>query len=165
MPELMRDRVRTAGPVVPPHVRSPMKHEAAEQVLNDVLLKYGAAACDTPHMLETLLRKHGRGCPQEVDVLSTGLRCGVVGHLRSEKGVDPASLARLLLLDTHVPPGQAEWVVSTWAAAIALAPSRVSTLSAPAAADQSAGGSMIRSAGVLVLAAATGAIAYLAFAH
>src|SRR6516225_4899057 len=115
VPELMRDSLRTAGRAAPPIARSPMKHQAAEQVLNDVLFKYGAHACDTPNMLETLLRKHGRGCLHEVEILTAALRCGVVGHLRSERGVDPASLARLLVLDTHVPPGEAEWIVSTWA--------------------------------------------------
>ena len=29
-------------------------NQAAEQLLHDVLLKYGSAACDTPQMLETL---------------------------------------------------------------------------------------------------------------
>ena len=142
-----------------------MKHQAAEQVLNDVLFKYGAHACDTPNMLETLLRKHGRGCLHEVEILTAALRCGVVGHLRSERGVDPASLARLLVLDTHVPPGEAEWIVSTWAAAIALAPANVASSSAGFADNQLAGGSLVRSGMVLAAAAAAGAIAILAFGH
>ncbi len=139
-----------------------MIHQTAEQLLNDVLLKYGVAACDTPNMLETFLRKHGRACPQEVEVLSAALRCGVVTQLRSEKNTDRASLARLMVLDTRLPQAQAEWVVAAWSAALARAPARVAT--GPTAADQAGSGSLMRSVFVLTCAAATGAIAYLTFA-
>jgi hypothetical protein len=140
-----------------------MIQDTAEKLLTDVLGRYGAAVCDTPQMLETLLRKHGRVCPREIEVLSTALKCGVVSQLRSDNGVTPASLARLLVLDTHVPPGQAEWVVTAWSNAIAKAPARTTTQS-PADTARRPAGSIARSAVFLSLAVATGVIAYLAFA-
>jgi hypothetical protein len=138
-------------------------HQAAEQVLNDVLLKYGSASCDTPQMLETLLRKHGRACPQEVDAMAAALRCGVVGHLRSEKGLDPVSLARMLTMYAHVPQALADWAVGAWSAAIARAPAKVATPIGEDETPQSNPFSAVRVALVLILAAATGVIAYLIF--
>jgi len=137
-------------------------HPVAEQVLADVLLKYGSAACDTPHMLETLLRKYGRACPQQVELLAAALRCGIVGHLRSNKDMDPASLARLLVLEARVPQPQAEWAVAAWSAAIANAPAKAATPAAPAA-EPSRILAVVRSVLVLALAAATGAVAFIAF--
>jgi hypothetical protein len=142
-----------------------MMQQAAEQLLNDVLSKYGSSACETPQMLEMLLRKHGRACPGEVEVMTAALRCGIVKHLRSEKAADPTSLARLLVLDTRVPQAQAEWAVAAWSNAIANAPTRVSTPPAGGTAARSGSGTLLRTAVVLALAGATGAIAYLAFAQ
>ena len=104
---------------------------AAEQVLNDVLLKYGSSSCDTPQMLETLLRKHGRACPKEVEVMTAALRCGVVSDLRTDKAVDPLSLARILARNARISQPQADWAVSAWSAALARAPTRLSTISGP----------------------------------
>jgi hypothetical protein len=142
-----------------------MMHEAAEQLLSDVLSKYGSAACETPQMLEMLLRKHGRACPGEVEVMTAALRCGIVKHLRSEKGADPTSLARLLVLDTRVPQAQAEWAVAAWSNALANAPTCVSNPPTGHAQAQPGSTSTLRTVVVLALAAAVGAIAFLAFAH
>jgi hypothetical protein len=138
-------------------------HRAAEQVLSDVLQKYGSTACDTPQMLETLLRKHGRACPHEVGILTAAMRCGIVGQLRSDKTIDPESLARLLVVSAHVPQAQAEWAVAAWSAAIARAPTRVAD--PPEAAPQAGPRpvSAARAAAVLALAAATGVIAVFVF--
>jgi hypothetical protein len=135
-------------------------HRVAENVLTDVLLKYGSQSCDTPQMLESFLRKYGRACPQEVQVLTAALRCGVVSSLRSDRNTDPASLARLLVLETRVPQPQAEWAVATWSAAISNAPTKVSGIYPP---EPSSPNSFIRTVFVLFVAAATGVIGYLAF--
>jgi hypothetical protein len=140
-------------------------HQAAEQLLNDVLLKYGTASCDTPHMLEALLRKHGRACPQEVEVMSAALRCGVVSQLRSDKGSDAVFLARLLARNAHVPQATADWVVRAWSDAIARAPARIATPIGEEGIRRSNPFSAVRVGTVLVLAAATGAIACLMFGH
>jgi hypothetical protein len=136
---------------------------AAEQVLNDVLLKYGSSSCDTPQMLETLLRKHGRACPKEVEVMTAALRCGVVSDLRTDKAVDPLSLARILARNARISQPQADWAVSAWSAALARAPTRLSTISGPDRTTQTRSPSPIRAATVLAVAIATGIIAYWAF--
>jgi hypothetical protein len=136
-------------------------HRVAEKVLTDVLSKYGSQSCDTPQMLETFLRKYGRACPQEVKVLTAALRCGVVSSLRSDRNTDPASLARLLVLETRVSQPQAEWAVAAWSAAISNAPTKVSGIYP--AEPSSPNSSFVRTVFVLVAAAATGVIGYLAF--
>ena len=97
-------------------------NQAAEQLLTDLLQKYGSSACDTPQMLETLLRKYGRAFPQEIESLNAALRCGIVGDLRADKNVDPTALARVLTLQGRLPQPQAEWAVTAWSAALAHAP-------------------------------------------
>jgi hypothetical protein len=138
-------------------------HQAGEQVLNDVLLKYGSSSCDTPQMLETLLRKHGRGCPQEMEILVAALRRGIVSNLRLDKGTDVAGLARALAINACMSPSQAQWAVTAWASAIACAPACVAAPSAAEAVATPPSYSTGRAAAVLTLAAATGAIAYLTF--
>jgi hypothetical protein len=142
-----------------------MQQAAAEQILHDVLQKYGSSACDTPQMLETLLRKHGRACLQEVNLMTAALRCGVVSYLRSDKSVDPDSLARMLALNASVPQAQADWAVEAWAAAIAQAPAGVATPKSREPAEASGGMSWWRVGIVLLLAALTGAFAILYFGH
>jgi hypothetical protein len=163
MPQLMRERLRLARQAAARLRGGEMMQQAAEQLLSDVLSKYGSAACDTPQMLEMLLRKHGRTCPGEVEVMAAALRCGIVKNLRSEKGADPTSLARLLVLDTRVSQAQAEWAVAAWSNALTNAPTRVSSSPAGNSAPLSGSGNLLRTAVVLALAGATGAIAYLAF--
>ena len=138
-------------------------HRAAEQVLNDVLQKYGSSCCDTPQMLETFLRKHGRGCSQEVEILIVALRRGIISDLRSDRPREQSSLARVLATGARIAPSEAEWAVATWAAALEKAPGCVA--SPPAAEDAVApqGYSAARAVTVLTLAAATGVIAYLTF--
>src|SRR5947207_1301740 len=99
--------------------------KSAETLLRDLLKKYGKSACDTPHMFETLLRKHGRACPQEVDILVAALRCGVVTDLRGTPPSAPDALARVLAVSARVSPPQAEWAVGAWATALAAAPAAV----------------------------------------
>ncbi|HEX4590054.1 MAG TPA: hypothetical protein VH120_09010 [Gemmataceae bacterium] len=137
--------------------------EAAEQVLSYVLEKYGSSSCDTPQMLETLLRKHGRACPKEVGVLITALRTGIITDLRAEKDPDPTALARVLALQGHVPQAQADWAVAAWSAALARAPMHVSTPDRKNGGAPSAVVSPARAATVLLMAAATGIFAYLTF--
>src|SRR5947209_51403 len=108
-------------------------NQAAEQLLNDVLQKYGAASCDTPQMLETFLRKHGRGCPQQSELLVAALRSGIVADLRSDRGKDVIGLSRALAVNARMAPAQAEWAVATWAAALSRAPARVA---APSTAEE-----------------------------
>jgi hypothetical protein len=134
----------------------------AESVLTDVLTKYGSSACGTPQMLETFLRKYGRACPQEIDVLAAALRCGLVTTLRTDRCADRTSLARLLMLEGRVAQPVAEWAVGAWSAAIAAAPAQVAT---PAGADSSSSYSIGRAMLVLLAAAATGSVGYLAFSH
>lgn len=140
--------------------REPLTHRVAEKVLSDVLLKYGSSACDTPQMLESFLRKYGRACPQQVDVLTAALRCGIVSNLRSDKGMDRSSLARLLVLEARVPQPLAEWAVTAWSSAIADAPA---TVAGPTGAEPTSTFSFVRAVLVLALAAATGVIGYLVF--
>ena len=143
-------------------MKPPATHQTAERLLHEVLGRYGKTACDTPQMFETLLRKHGRACPQEVNILAAALRCGVVSDLRAGQPTDPQPLARVLTLSARVPPPQAEWAVAAWTAALAAAPTKVAAPSAAdGAADQPVRASPVRAALVLAAAAATGAIAYL----
>jgi hypothetical protein len=136
---------------------------AAELILNEVLTKYGVSACNTPHMLETLLRKYGRGCPSEVEILNAVLRAGVVADLRTGRGGGATKLARTVIVKSPMAPAQAEWAVHAWAAALAHAPSegskQVPAEETVSPQPYSAG----RAVAVLALAAATGVVAYLTF--
>jgi hypothetical protein len=137
---------------------------AAETLLHDLLQRYGQSACDTPHMFETLLRKHGRACPKEIDLLATALKCGVVTDLRGKSSASTTGLARALSVSGRVAAPEATWAVHAWAAALAAAPA--TAVASPKADDKSGGGSpftLVRVVLVLAAAAATGAIAYLAF--
>jgi hypothetical protein len=146
-----------------PNMKQPATHQVAEMLLQDVLGRYGKSACDTPQMLETLLRKHGRACPQEVDVLSSALRCGTVADLRSNAPTETGALARVLTLNARVPQPQAEWAVGAWTSALATAPDKVTPPAHEPAAAQAQATSPLRAGLVLAAAAATGAIAYLTF--
>lgn len=137
---------------------------AAETLLHDLLQRYGQTACDTPQMLETLLRKHGRACPKEIDLLTAALRCGVVTDLRGKSSASTAGLARVMSVSGRVPAHEATWAIHAWAAALAAAPV---TVAGAAKADAKAGAgnpfTLFRVALVLAAAAATGVIAYLVF--
>jgi hypothetical protein len=136
-------------------------HQVAEQVLIDVLQKYGCSACDTPQLLETVLRKYGRACSHEVEILIAALRGGVVIDLRADHAADRSALARVLAIQARMPQGQAEWAVKAWSTALSTAPSRVSAIWPPPDVSQPQSLSAIRMAGVLALAAVTGIIACL----
>jgi hypothetical protein len=145
--------MKTAAPVT-----------AAETLLHDLLQRYGHSACDTPHMFETLLRKHGRACPKEIDLLATALKCGVVTDLRGKTSTSATGLARALSVSGRVPAPEATWAVHAWASALAAAPA--SAAGSPKADETATTGSpftAFRIVLVLVAAAATGAIAYLSF--
>jgi hypothetical protein len=138
-------------------------HQAAELVLTDVLQKYGSTACDTPQLLETFLRKYGRGCLHEVDVLISALRGGVVTDLRADPSSDKAALSRVLAIQARLPQPQADWAVKAWSVALAKAPAQVSGIWPAESAQRSASYSPARAAGLLAMAAATGVFAYLTF--
>src|SRR4051794_29894862 len=144
-------------------MKTPATQQTAEKLLHEVLGRYGKSACDTPHMLETLLRKHGRACPQEVDVLSAALRNGVVSDLRANGSGDKESLSRVLSISARVPPPQAEWAVATWTAALAAAPNAGVVPTDPSTAIQPGATSPLRAVLFLAAAAAIGAVVYLTF--
>jgi hypothetical protein len=137
---------------------------AAETLLQELLQRYGQTACDTPNMFETLMRKHGRACPKEIDILSAALRCGVVKDLRGKTPSSAAGLARVLSVGNRVAPPEAEWAVNAWATALAAAPATVvGSPNAEADAERFGTSSLFRATLVLAAAAATGAIAYQVF--
>jgi hypothetical protein len=137
--------------------------QAAEIVLTEVLEKYGSQASDTPQLLETFLRKYGRGCLPEIDVLISALRSGVVSDLRADHSSDKAALARVLAIQARLPQPQAEWAVKAWSLALAKTPARVSGVWPAESTRQPAPWSPVRAAGLLAMAAATGAFVYLTF--
>jgi hypothetical protein len=136
---------------------------AAEQVLSDVLKKYGSSACDTPQLLETCLRKSGRSCLHEVDELIAALRCGIVTDLRADHAADRAALARVLAIQAKLTQPHADWVVKAWSAALAKAPARVSAVWPPTEVKRSDSTTPVVAVGMLVMAAATAVIAYHTF--
>jgi hypothetical protein len=137
---------------------------AAETLLHDLLQRYGQSACDTPQMFETLLRKHGRACPKEIDLLATALRCGVVTDLRGKSSASTTGLARALSVSGRVPAPEATWAIHAWSAALAAAPATiVGSPKAEPKAETAGPFSLFRIMLVLAAAAATGAIAYIAF--
>jgi hypothetical protein len=138
-------------------------YSVAAKLLNEVLAQYGKTACDTPQMFETLLRKHGRSCPQEVDVLATALRHGIVTDLQSSPPTTDA-LARVLSVSAGMAPQQAEWAVETWAAALAAAPQTVAGPPRADGAERNSDSRPLRTVLVLAGAAITGSLAYLIWA-
>lgn len=138
-------------------------HQVAEQVLHDVLHRYGSTSCDTPQIFEKLLHKYGRSAPQDIAVLCTVLRQGVIKDLRSGAPVDRASLSRVLVLSAKLSPDKADWAIQAWADALAKAPS-VGT--GPASGEAAARtGSLIPAIAIFSLAVAAGAAAYFLFLH
>ena len=91
----------------------------AADALQSILRSHGAGVCDTPKVLLTLLRKHGRAHPEDVDALLSAIPHGVVQHLCLNPHHDPNSLARVLEQCARLAPAKAEWVVQTWVAALA----------------------------------------------
>jgi hypothetical protein len=114
-------------------------------------------------MFETLLRKRGRGFPQEVDVLIAALRQGVVTDLRGKTPRAHDALARLLTVTARLSPQQAEWAIETWASALAAAPATVAT-SPRVDAESPRSTTPLRTALVLAGAAVTGSLAYFIWA-
>ncbi len=95
--------------------------------------------------------------------MTAALRCGIVSQLRSDKTIEPESLARMLMLNAKLPQAQAEWTVAAWSAAIARAPARVAAPPKVPAPTRSGPLSAVRAAAVLAAAAATGALAIFVF--
>lgn len=141
-------------------MKSTATYTSAATLLTELLQKYGRSACDTPQMFETLLRKHGRGCPQEVDVLAAALRHGVVNDLRGKSPREAEALARVLTVSARIQPSQAEWAVESWSAALAAAPQAVATVKRDDVEPRKSG-TPLRAALVLAAAAVTGSLAYL----
>jgi hypothetical protein len=144
-------------------MKLPATYAAAAKLLHAVLARYGSASCDTPNMFETLLRKQGRGFPQEVDVLVAALRHGIVTDLRGKTPGAPDALARVLSVSARMSPPQAAWAVEAWASALAAAPATVAT-SPRADAEPPRSTTPLRAALVLAGAAVTGSLAYLIWA-
>ena len=97
-------------------------NNAAAGILCDVLKSYGRSICDTPRMLETLLRQQARAFPTEVDVLTAAVNHQVVRKLAANPNHDRTELTHILTDYARLPFEDAHWAVESWAAALGLAP-------------------------------------------
>ena len=89
-------------------------NDPARDALEYVLADYGVSILDTPRSLATILHKHARLFPQDVDALLAAVNNGVTTQIRTNPQYDPASLARVLVQCAKLSPGKAIWAVNTW---------------------------------------------------